>query len=136
MTHTFDLRRGLVIVPAFVAGPRGRDTFQFAVDTGASVSAVSGLLLEALGYHREQTTGRVHARTGSGGVTTGMIRVRQFAAFGIVRPDFPLLWLPLPPASRIDGLLGLDFCRGLVLTLDFARGRAGLRPRRWWRFWD
>jgi hypothetical protein len=64
------------------------------------------------------------------------VRVARFAAFGIVQSDFPVLWLPLPPAVRVDGLLGLDFFRGLVLTLDFARGQISLRPpRRWWQFW-
>jgi hypothetical protein len=38
-----------------------------------------------------------------------------------------------PPAVTVYGLLGLDFRRGRVLTLNFARGRVGLRgPRAWW----
>ena len=47
-----------------------------------------------------------------------------------------MVWLPLDPAVMIDRLLGLDFFRGLVLTLDFARGDIALRgPKRWWHFW-
>ncbi|MDR3635320.1 MAG: hypothetical protein P4L84_16065 [Isosphaeraceae bacterium] len=32
----------------------------------------------------------------------------------------------LPPATGIDGLLGLDFLRGSVLTVDFQAGRVSL----------
>lgn len=136
MTHTFDTARGLVMIPVFVAGPDGGHNFTFALDTGATRTAVSGLVLEALGYRYEQVTGRYDARTGGGSVRTGAIRVARFGAFGTYRADHPVLWLPLPPASRIDGLLGLDFFRGLVLTVDFVRGRVALRPPRpWWQFW-
>jgi hypothetical protein len=41
-----------------------------------------------------------------------------------------------PPAVITDGMLGPDFFRGFVLTLDFARGRIALGPpRRWWQVW-
>ena len=136
MTHTFDLKRSLVIVPVFLAGPRGSETFQFAVDTGATGCSVSGLILQQLGYSESQVQGRRHVRTGGGGITAGQVRVQRFGAFGRIHADYPVLWLPLPPTSRIDGLLGLDFFRGLVLELDFARGRITLRgPGSWWRFW-
>ncbi|HXD85128.1 MAG TPA: hypothetical protein VN641_01455 [Urbifossiella sp.] len=52
MTLTFDLRKSLVVVPVFVAGPEGGQNFDFAVDTGASRSSLNGLFLEALGYRR------------------------------------------------------------------------------------
>lgn len=133
MTQAFDPRGRLVVVPVFVAGPRGGETFQFALDTGATRSAVSGLVLGVLGYSEDQARSRTTARTGSGGVSVGLIHIARFAAFGRVETDYPVIWLPLPPASRVDGLLGLDFLRGRVLTLDFSRGRVGLRaPRRWW----
>ena len=75
-------------------------------------------------------------RTASGGLTAGFVRVHRFAAFGDVRADFPVLWLPLAPASRIDGLLGLDFFRGSSLLFDFARGQVSCpAPRRGWQFW-
>ena len=136
MTHPFDLRRSLVIVPVFLAGPRGGETFQFAIDTGSSRSAVSGLVLQQLGYVPSQATGRHPVRTAGGGLTVGSLHVQRLAAFGRAHADFPVLWLPLAPTSRIDGLLGLDFFRGLVLTLDFARGQIALSlPRRWWQFW-
>ena len=136
MTYRFDRNGRLVIIPVFLAGPAGGEMFDFAVDTAATRTGVSGLVLERLGYQKSQVTGRFWARTGSGGETTGFIRVARLAAFGEVRADHPVLWQNLAPTSRVDGLLGLDFFRGRVLTLDFARGRVSLAPpRRWWRFW-
>lgn len=41
----------------------------------------------------------------------------------------------LPLGVEADGLLGLDFFRGFVLTLDFVRGRITLAPKHWWQFW-
>jgi hypothetical protein len=32
----------------------------------------------------------------------------------------------LPPTTGIDGLLGLDFLRGSVLTIDFQNGQIDL----------
>ncbi|MBX9626737.1 MAG: retroviral-like aspartic protease family protein [Gemmataceae bacterium] len=137
MTHTFDPRSGLVIVPVFVAGPGGAETFRFALDTGATHSAMSGLLLERLGYPRSEARGSYLARTGGGATRTAAVRVARFGAFGRVEVDHPLLWLPLDPTSAAYGLLGLDFFRGQRLDFDFARGRVTLSPPRawWWQFW-
>ena len=100
------------------------------------MSSVSGLLLETLGYRRDQMRGRFQVRTGSGGVETGAIAVSRFSAFGILRSEFPVLWMPIPPASRVDGLLGLDFFRNYRLDIDFVRGRISLNlPHAWWQLW-
>ena len=136
MTYTFDPRRGVVVVPVYLGGPRGGRNFDFAVDTGATRSCANAVVLEAIGYRRDQAAGRFQARTAGGGIQTGVVRVARFSAFHQVHVDFPVLWLPLPPAARIDGLLGLDFFRGRRLSFDFARGRVTLHPARpWWRVW-
>ena len=67
MRYAFDRNGRLVIIPVFLAGPRVQHTFQFAVDTAATRTGVSGLILERLGYQRSQATGRYQVRTGSGG---------------------------------------------------------------------
>jgi hypothetical protein len=64
------------------------------------------------------------------------VAVTRLLALGHTRTDFEIAALAPPPALTVDGLLGLDFLRGHVLTLDLARGRVGLRaPSRWWPFW-
>lgn len=112
----------------------GTHQFRFGVDTGATRTAVAGHVLHALGYAEPPATERRLARTGAVATRAGLVRVTRLQALGQVRTDFPVLWLPLDPGVMVEGLQGLDFFRGLVLTVDFARGphrpRAGQAPRR------
>jgi len=79
---------------------------------------------------------RGRIRSATGGAAAPFVAVPHLLALGQVRANFDVLAHDLPPTVTHDGLLGLDFFRGLVLKLDFARGRAALRPpRRWWQFW-
>jgi predicted aspartyl protease len=136
MSHTFDPRARLVVVPVVLTGPNGTHRFRFALDTGATRTAVAGHVLQLLGYREPPVEERQRARTGGGEVRAGFVPLSRLQALGRVTTDFPVMWLPLQPGMMIDGLLGLDFFRGLVLSLDFARGRASLNPpRRWWQFW-
>jgi hypothetical protein len=65
------------------------------------------------------------------GVSLGAV-----SALGRVRTQFVVAAHDFPIGVAADGLLGLDFLRGFVLKLDFARGRAALKPpRKWWQFW-
>lgn len=42
------------------------------------------------------------------------------------RKRFPVLCHTLPPSATVDGLLGLDFLRKRLLTIDFASGLVSL----------
>ena len=48
--------------------------------------------------------------------------VGRLEALGQVRANFSVISHTLPPTAAIDGVLGLDFFRNHVLTLDFQRG--------------
>jgi hypothetical protein len=65
-----------------------------------------------------------------------LIRVPALAALDRVRTDFLVAAHDLPLGVTTTGLLGLDFFRGFVLTIDFFRVRITLAPRRWWWFWS
>jgi hypothetical protein len=39
---------------------------------------------------------------------------------------FPVIGQTLPPSSGVDGLLGLDFLRDQILTIDFRLGQITL----------
>jgi hypothetical protein len=45
--------------------------------------------------------------------------VNRINALGHDRINLSVLAHTLPPSAWVDGLLGLDFFRGLTLTLDF-----------------
>jgi hypothetical protein len=64
-----------------------------------------------------------------------VIRLPAVAALDRVRTDFLVAAHEFPLGVEADGLLGLDFFRGFILTLDFVGGRVSLSPKRWWQFW-
>lgn len=135
MSEPFDPNGRLVVIRVVVGGLRGIHEFRFGVDTAATRSSIAGVILRSLGYQEPEVSRRLLVRTGSGGTRAGLVQVDRLVALGQTRAPFDVLWLPHPPGSMIDGLLGLDFFRGQVLTLDFARGRVTLHARRWWQFW-
>ncbi|MBY0513867.1 MAG: retroviral-like aspartic protease family protein [Gemmataceae bacterium] len=136
MTEAFDPAARSVLVPVTVVGPRRHHTFRCALDTGSTHTVLPATYLRGLGYDLTRPAGRTRVRSATGLTAVPVIRVSAVVTLGRVRTDFLVAALDLPLGVGADGLLGLDFFRGLVVTLDFARGRVGLRPPRpWWRFW-
>jgi Aspartyl protease len=126
MSHSFNAQHGLIVVEAEITGPIGRSRLRLALDTGAMGTLISAALLVYLGYDPALTTQRVQVTTGSGVEFVPRFPVQKIAALGQSRTDFPVLCHTLPPSATVDGLLGLDFFRGHVLTLDFANGQVTL----------
>jgi hypothetical protein len=91
--------------------------------------------LRRLGYDLSRPLGRARIRSATGTAFAQLVRVSAVAALDRVRTDFLVAAHDLPLGVEADGLLGLDFFRGLVLNLDFVRGRASLWRLRWWQFW-
>jgi Aspartyl protease len=136
MSIPFDPRARSILVPVMLADPRRNYLFKFALDTGATQSLLSTQCLIRLGYDLRHPAARTRIRSATGVTLVPSVRVSTLVAFGRTRTDFLLAAHDLPLGVEADGLLGLDFFRELVLTLDFARGRVSLSPARpWWRFW-
>jgi predicted aspartyl protease len=109
--------------------------YLFVLDTGATRTTIHPHMREVLRLVRD-TTRTVTVTTASGQSTAAFYRVPRVAGLGIERSNFTVLVQPFPPSFTADGLLGLDFFRGHVLTLDFLRNIVDLRPPRpWWQFW-
>ena len=64
--------------------------------------------------------------TGSGVEFVPRLAVRRIEALGQTRTDFGVLGHTLPSSAGVDGLLGLDFLEGRMLTIDFREGWAEL----------
>jgi hypothetical protein len=64
-----------------------------------------------------------------------LVRIPAIHSLGRVRTDFLVAAHDMPLGIESDGFLGLDFFRGLVLNIDFVRGRITLSHRCWWQFW-
>jgi predicted aspartyl protease len=126
VSEPFDPNHRLIVISVEVEGPSGSRTLRMALDTGASGTLIRASILESLGYDLTLWVTRVQLTTGSGVVSAPRIIVSRMVAFQEERLDWLLTAHELPPSATIDGLLGLDFFRGRVLTIDFVRGEIEL----------
>ncbi len=122
MSFPFDPQRGLVVVGAELWGPSGSAVFRLALDTGATNTVVNVGMLVALGYDPALEPDRVQVTTGSGVEFAPRVTLRRIVTLGLERTDFHVLGHTLPPSAGVDGLLGLDFFRGQVLTVNLRNG--------------
>lgn len=126
MSVAFDALRGLIVVRAKVFGPARNLNLFLALDTGASVTLINQSRLLRAGY--DPSTAQTHHQmtTASGTEFAPRLELIKLFVLGQSRANFPVLCHNLPPSASIDGLLGLDFFRGLNLNLDFRTGRIAL----------
>ena len=122
MSVGFDSASGLIIVRANLRGPDALATARLALDTGAVSTVIAGHIALFLGYDPAAASPLVPMTTGSGVEHVPRITVQAIEALGRERHDFPIIVHTLPPAASVDGVLGLDFLRGLCLTVDFRQG--------------
>jgi len=122
MSYRFDPQEGLVVVQAELSGPSGNAVLRLALDTGATNTIVNFSMLVAIGYDPGAFPERMELTTGSGIEFAPMVVLEKIVAIGKERMTFPVLAHTLPPSAGVDGLLGLDFLRGEVLTVDFRIG--------------
>jgi predicted aspartyl protease len=93
-----------------------------ALDTGAVTTLIDTKPLQTLGYGPWDGMPRVRIVTAGDIKDAVQARIQTVAALGYEKHDFPVLILPLPKASGVDGLLGLNYLRERKLTLDFLKG--------------
>jgi hypothetical protein len=135
VSDAFDPKAPSIRVRGVLVGPQRAVDVLFRLDTGASRTSVRSHILRLAGY--DPSAGQPLRFRSATGIGTGLaVPVRHLVALDQTRDSFLVIAHDPPPAVITDGLLGLDFFRGLVLTLDFARGRIDLGPSRpWWRPW-
>lgn len=126
MSFPFDPEYRLVIVLAELEGPSGNAVLRLALDTGATRTLVNVGMLVSIGYDPALATDRLQVTTGSGVEFLPHISVSKIIALGQERTSFSVLCHTLPTSAGIDGLLGLDFFRGLTLNIDFRDGQLRL----------
>lgn len=126
MSFPFEQKRGPIYVEAEISGPTGRSNLRLLLDTGATTSLIAPSMLKALGYAPDLSTDRVQVTMGSGVESVPRIVLTRLTALGRHQFGLPVLSHDLPPDAGVDGLLGLDFMRDQVLTIDFRLGLIAL----------
>jgi hypothetical protein len=124
--HPFNPKYGPIWVPVQVTGPTGTSNLNLLLDTGATTSLIRLSHLVYLGFDPGQPFRHTRLATGSAVGTVPVFALTRLTALGQHRFVFPVIGHTPPPSSGIDGLLGLDFLRDRVLTIDFRSGQIDL----------
>lgn len=122
MSFQFNAERGMIIVRAEVFGPDSSAVLRLALDTGATATMISQSRLLQIGCDPSASVKRLQITTASGVEFVPRVTLNKIVALGNEHTEFAVLAHTLPPSASIDGLLGLDFLRGLNLNLDFRIG--------------
>jgi predicted aspartyl protease len=126
MSFSFNPAFGLVIVQAKLFGPSGIATLNLALDTGASRTLLNEDILISVGYDLADAVGHSSMTTGSKVESVALICIDKIIALGQEHTAMIVVSHTLPPSASVDGLLGLDFLRGLNLNVDFRNGQITL----------
>lgn len=128
MAFPFDVDDTIIPVMIEIEGPILRRTLRFALDTAATQTAVSTKELVNMGFPEpDENSGGVKLVTGSSTVYVTEFVLPRITALGHHFADFPVLGVPIPPDATFDGVLGKDFFRLKVLTIDFRNGLIDLQ---------
>jgi hypothetical protein len=126
MSVPFNAQQGLIVVDAELEGPAGIVALRLAVDTGAVRTLLRDALLLGVGHDPAQATQQTRMLSASGIQPVPLVTVLRLKALEQERQQFPVIAHTLPAAAAIDGLLGLDFFRGMNLDIDFRQGQITL----------
>jgi predicted aspartyl protease len=118
-------RVGRVLAPVRVDG---QGPFRFIVDTGATVSALSPVLVARLGLEPGRAPVRMQGVTGTAVVPTA--RVARLEAGALRLHDLELPVVQPQVFAEADGILGVEGMRGNRLDIDFAADRVTISRSR------
>lgn len=122
MRFYFDPADGLILVVTRLSGQASDAVGRLALDTGSNASVVSRELAAYLGYDPASASETVEMTTGSAVESAPRMAMKRIRALGVDRRDFPVVCHTMPPTAGFDGVLDLDFFRGLRLVVDLREG--------------
>ena len=122
MKFSFKSDYGLIFLEARLHGKKRDVALVLALDTGATGTVISGKRLDEAGYDLENFDDEIYITTGSGLISVPKITIEKLTALSKSKESFSVIAHHLPPTASVDGVLGLDFLRGGVLTVDFRIG--------------
>ena len=129
MMVTFEPKGGPIFLVGEITGPVRTYTVRLILDTGATTSLINQRVLKAVGFDPvalASPADRMEMTTGSSVERISKVILTRLSALGQHRFGFSVVAHDLPPTANIDGLLGLDFFRNQILTVDFQKGQITL----------
>jgi predicted aspartyl protease len=127
LKYQFDPKAGIILVKTKLYGPRGDAIVNLALDTGATWTLVSWEAAVLVGYDPAKIQQRTAITTGSGIEYCPKLNFLSIEALGKSAKGLEVLCHTLPPTSRVDGLLGLNFLRRFNVSLNFKPGYITVR---------
>jgi hypothetical protein len=115
-----DSDEDIILVRAWIEGYG----LNMALDTAATHTVIDVNVLLMKGHDIPKDQSMVTVETASGLLEAQIISSINFEALGIEREDFPVLsydFLMHGILSPYDGVIGLDFFKNTVLTIDFQK---------------
>jgi predicted aspartyl protease len=116
VSFRLDPKAVLILVKVKLYGPRGDTVVNLALDTGATWTVLSWETAVLVGYDPASIQQRTPITTGSGVEYCPKLTLQGVEALGKRVNNLEALCHTLPPTSRVDGLLGLNF-RGGYITI-------------------
>lgn len=126
MSFTFNPQFGLIHVNAEIEGPTANIKVLLALDTAATRTVIDLSKILQAGYALNPALSILPATTASGIMSVPIFRLSRLNALGVQRTNLDIFGHSFPPTASTDGVLGLDFVRGLNLQLDFRTGTIDL----------
>jgi predicted aspartyl protease len=116
---SFDRKAALIVVPVTIKVGAEIRKYDFAVDTGATISLINSSVMTELGYRQQDSIRTTQTITASKRETVYEYSLDNIMAIGFIRRNFRVISRSLPMGLGIDGLLGLNFFKNKELTIDF-----------------
>jgi len=116
---SFNNKLPLVIVPVSIKLDSVVFDFNFAIDTGASISLIDMDVLHAIGFQEAFAIRTIQTMTASRQEEAYEFELPNIKAIGLIRRNFKVISRSLPSGLGIDGLLGLNFFKNKELVIDF-----------------
>jgi aspartyl protease family protein len=113
-------REGLIILDVLLKAKR-RITVRMVIDTGATYTLIPWKIIQALGIDPRKVKERIFIVTASTTEKVLVVKVPSLFVLGKEIKNVRAVIHDLPPASRVDGLLGLNVLYALGLKIDFSK---------------
>ncbi|MCK4225185.1 MAG: retroviral-like aspartic protease family protein [candidate division Zixibacteria bacterium] len=117
-----DPKEPVVVIQVEIFGERGSKVVEMVLDTGATYTMIPWKVAESLGYDPASSRNRVNIVTASSTEIVPLITLKSIKALGFSVDNLQVACHDLPPKSRVDGLLGLNFLKNFDVDLHFKTG--------------